>query len=287
MLLKWGYNNQKKRLWLELLEERERGYFAYIPRASPWPFLTSEALSGLLLSTVSWLHYYVYGLVFTLTWLFALCLIISFWFKDLIIEGQYIGVYMKKNIRSIRLGFGLFLISEAMFFFALFWSYFHFSLNPSVWIGSVWPPYGMETISPFKLPLLNTMILVTSGITLTYTQKIISRNTGNSRYDAIKGFLLTLFLAVSFILIQRYEFIHAPFSINDSVYGSIFFFITGFHGIHVIAGTVFIFVCFLRFVDHHFYQENALALDLAAWYWHFVDLVWIFVYVIVYWWGGR
>jgi heme/copper-type cytochrome/quinol oxidase subunit 3 len=130
----------------------------------------------------------------------------------------------------------------------------------------MWPPFGMKTISPFKLPLLNTIVLLTSGLTLTYTQKIIIRNEGNSRYDAIRGFLMTLFLALCFLFIQYYEFVNAPFSINDSVYGSIFFLITGTHGLHVIAGTGFIFVMFLRFIDRHFYQENALALDLAAWY---------------------
>lgn len=124
----------------------------------------------------------------------------------------------------------------------------------------------METIYAFGLPLLNTIILVTSGFTLTYVQKTIINNAKDARLNAINGFILTLFLAVYFVLVQRYEFIHAPFSINDSVYGSIFFFITGFHGLHVIVGTIFLFVMFLRLVDHHFYVENTLALDCAAWY---------------------
>ena len=124
----------------------------------------------------------------------------------------------------------------------------------------------METIPAFGLPFLNTLILVTSGLTLTYTQKVIIENAENSRENAFKGFVATLGLAVMFLLVQCYEFVHAPFSINDSVYGSIFFLITGFHGIHVIVGTIFLFVMFLRFLDNHFYVENTLALDCAAWY---------------------
>jgi cytochrome c oxidase subunit 3 len=217
----------------------------------------------------------------------VLSLVASFWFKDLIIEAQYMGVYMLQNNRNLRLGFVLFLLSEVMFFFSLFWAYFHFSLIPSVWIGSVWPPYGMETIPAFGLPFLNTIILVTSGFTLTYTQKTIIENARGAREGAIRGFLVTLLLAVFFLAVQCYEFVHAPFSINDSVYGSIFFIITGFHGLHVIVGTIFLFVMFLRFYDNHFYVENTLALDCAAWYWHFVDVVWIFVFFVVYWWGGK
>lgn len=122
----------------------------------------------------------------------------------------------------------------------------------------------MKTIAASGLPLLNTIILITSGLTLSYVQKVIILDNGNSRFEAIRGMLMTLGLAIFFLIVQRYEFIHAPFSINDSVYGSIFFFITGFHGLHVIAGTIFLFVVFLRIVDHHFYKENTLALDLAA-----------------------
>jgi heme/copper-type cytochrome/quinol oxidase subunit 3 len=122
----------------------------------------------------------------------------------------------------------------------------------------------METIPAFGLPFLNTLILLTSGFTLTYTQKVIIENGPEARRNAIVGFLLTLSLAIMFLAVQRYEFVHAPFSINDSVYGSIFFFITGFHGLHVIIGTIFLFIVFLRFVDNHFYVENTLALDCAA-----------------------
>jgi heme/copper-type cytochrome/quinol oxidase subunit 3 len=122
----------------------------------------------------------------------------------------------------------------------------------------------METIPAFGLPFLNTLILLTSGFTLTYVQKVIIENKYGAKDRAINGFLATLGLALYFLAVQYYEFVHAPFSINDSVYGSIFFLITGFHGIHVIIGTIFIFVVFVRFCDNHFYVENTLALDCAA-----------------------
>jgi heme/copper-type cytochrome/quinol oxidase subunit 3 len=153
----------------------------------------------------------------------------------------------------------------------------------------MWPPYGFKTVSPFGLPLLNTIILVSSGITLTHAQKAMAAHRPNEggREEALYGMHLTLLFAVMFILVQWYEFRHCWFSINDSVYGSIFFFITGFHGIHVIIGTVFLFVVYLRILDYHFFREEQTAVDLAAWYWHFVDVVWIFVYLIVYCWGGK
>jgi len=137
----------------------------------------------------------------------------------------------------------------------------------------MWPPYGMKTISWYGLPLLNTLILISSGFTLTYAQKAIISGMHRSRFFALLGFHRTLGFALAFILVQWYEFRNAPFSINDSVYGSIFFLITGFHGLHVIAGTIFLVVMYYRFVHYNFYKEEQLALDCAAWYWHFVDLV--------------
>jgi cytochrome c oxidase subunit 3 len=203
----------------------------------------------------------------------VLALVLSFWFKDLIIEGQYMGVFMLQNNEELRLGFALFIVSEVMFFFSFFWSFLHYSLTPSVWIGSVWPPYDMETIPAFGLPFLNTVILLTSGFTLTYAQKVIIENGPMARAHATAGLSATIALALLFLAVQYYEFVHAPFSINDSVYGSIFFLITGFHGLHVIIGTIFLIIVLMRFVDNHFYVENTLALDCAAWYWHFVDVV--------------
>lgn len=273
--------------YFSLLLTRRKINSSFIPAASPWPFLTAQTLFCFLFNIVLWFHYYLYSVEKVLFSAACLSFIVSFWIKDIIIESQYLGAYTLQNNKELRSGFVFFLISEIMFFFSLFWAFFHFSLVPSVWIGCVWPPYGIETIPAFGLPFLNTIILVSSGFTLTYVQKVIIENKKDARRNANLGFLITLFLAGLFLFVQYYEFTHAPFSINDSVYGSIFFFITGFHGIHVIIGTIFILVVFLRFYDNHFYVENTLALDCAAWYWHFVDVVWLFVFFVVYWWGGN
>lgn len=273
--------------YLDILLARKLRSPAFIPRSSPWPFLTAHTLTFVVLNFVTWMHYFINSIFGLFLSIVVFCLTISFWFKDTIFEGQYMGVYTQLNQRCIRDGFKLFLVSEAMFFFALFWSYFHYSLCPSVWIGNMWPPYGMKSIVWWQLPMLNTLILVSSGFTLTYAQKAIASKMDGSRYFAILGFHRTLGYAAAFLFVQWYEFTHAPFSINDSVYGSIFFLITGFHGLHVIVGTIFILVCYLRLVAHHFYVEEQLALDCAAWYWHFVDAVWILVFFIVYIWGGH
>lgn len=278
-----------KKDFLSILNSRRRKNSTFVAAASPWPILMATAIASTFVAMALWLHYYKYALFFLYAEVVIFILVLSFWFKDLIIEAQYAGLYQIKTRKALRLGFLIFLASEAMFFFALFWAYFHFSLNPSVWIGATWPPYGFKTIPVVGLPLLNTIILVTSGVTLTYAQKALAahRKHEGGRSAAIYGMQLTLGLAVMFIMVQWYEFAHCWFSINDSVYGSIFFFITGFHGIHVIIGTIFLSVMYVRILNYHFFREEQTALDMAAWYWHFVDVVWILVFLVVYCWGGK
>jgi cytochrome c oxidase subunit 3 len=187
--------------------------------------------------------------------------------------------------KNLRTGMVLFIVSEIMFFFSLFWAFFHYSLTPSVWIGSVWPPFGIKAISPWGIPLLNTIILVSSGVTLTFAHRALCF--GKNKSDVIYGLLLTIILGLFFIMLQYYEFRNAPFNINDSVYGSIFFMITGFHGLHVIIGTIFLIVNLCRVTLNHFFIETHLGFEFGAWYWHFVDAVWIVVYLTIYCWGGN
>jgi len=168
-----------------------------------------------------------------------------------------------------------------MFFFAFFWAFFHSSLAPSVEIGSIWPPLGIEPFNPWGIPLLNTCILLLSGVTITYTHHALCL--GNARY-LIDGFLFTILLAICFTFFQAYEYLNAPFNISDSVYGSTFYMATGFHGLHVIIGTLFICVCFARYT--HFTREHHVGFEAAAWYWHFVDVVWLFLFISIYWWGS-
>ena len=164
-------------------------------------------------------------------------------------EATFFGFHTKKVVDNIRLGVILFITSEVMFFFSVFWAYFHSSLAPTPEIGCVWPPKGFPVLNPYGIPLLNTVILILSGCTITIAHHAL---VNVSREETIKGFIYTLALALAFTSFQFKEYVDAPFDISDGIYGSVFFFSTGFHGIHVIIGTIFISVCFFRYVDHHF-----------------------------------
>ena len=178
----------------------------------------------------------------------------------------------------------LFIVSEVMFFFGFFWAFFHSSLSPVPEIGSLWPPMGIDTISAWGVPLLNTIILLSSGITITWAHHAI---VCGHRKNAISGLLLTIILALLFTMLQGFEYIDANFTISDSIYGSTFYLATGFHGFHVIIGTIFIIISTIRLINHHFTKEHHFGFEAAAWYWHFVDVVWLFLFVVIYWWGGK
>lgn len=164
----------------------------------------------------------------------------------------------------------LFIFSEVMLFVSFFWAFFHASLNPTPQIGAVWPPKGIETISPWLIPLLNTMLLLTSGASLTWAHSALL---GGYRLETIISLLLTLVLAFTFTGFQAYEYVNAPFSISDGIYGTTFYTLTGLHGLHVIIGSLFLAVCLYRIVAHHFTTQVHVGFEAAAWYWHFVDVV--------------
>jgi cytochrome c oxidase subunit 3 len=206
------------------------------------------------------------------------------WWRDVIIEGTFEGHHTQAVQKGLRLGVILFIASEVMFFFSFFWAFFHSSLAPTPEIGSVWPPLGIETIDAWGIPLLNTIILLTSGATITWAHHAIIVG---SRQNILYSLILTISLAIFFTFIQAFEYIESSFTISDSVYGTTFFLLTGFHGIHVIVGTIFIIVGTFRTIKHHFTKQNHFGFEAAAWYWHFVDVVWLFLFIVVYWWGGQ
>jgi len=156
-------------------------------------------------------------------------------------------------------------------------------LAPTVEIGCSWPPFGLQTVDAFGVPLLNTVILLTSGATLTWAHHAIVEG---DRKGGITGLATTIGLAVVFTGLQVMEYIEAPFTLSDGIYGSTFYLATGFHGFHVFVGTVFLTVCLFRHLNYHFTKEHHLGFEFAAWYWHFVDVVWLFLFVAVYWWGN-
>lgn len=272
----------------------------HLVKPSPWPFLLAFSLCLCLIFTVLWLHEYNTSNCAFLKFLpfgffFFFFSFIS-WLWDVVIEATFEGRHTFAVQKGLRMGFILFIVSEIMFFFGFFWAFFHSSVSPAIWIGAVWPPLGIQTINPWALPLLNTAILLSSGVTVTWAHKAIatkrvaatSTNTNayNARAEVIKGLAATIALGLFFTSIQLFEYKHAGFSINDGIYGSVFYLLTGFHGFHVLVGTIFLLICLLRHLAYHFTRDHHLGLEMAIWYWHFVDIVWIFLFIFVYVWGA-
>jgi cytochrome c oxidase subunit 3 len=205
------------------------------------------------------------------------------WWRDIVREATYEGHHTSFVQLGLRYGMILFIVSEVMFFLAFFWGFFHSSLAPTVDIGAVWPPKGIDVINPWEVPFLNTLILLSSGAAVTWAHHAI---VAGYRQQAIYGLIATVALAVVFTALQAYEYLEAPFTISDGIYGSTFYLATGFHGFHVFIGTVFLIVCLVRLVKFHFTRTHHFGFEAAAWYWHFVDVVWLFLFVTIYWWGG-
>ena len=205
------------------------------------------------------------------------------WWRDVIREAEHEGHHTKSVQVGLRYGMALFIASEVMFFSAFFWAYFDASLFPKAATGFQWPPEGIITFDPFDLPLMNTLILLLSGCTVTWAHHALLH--GN-RKDFILGLWCTVLLGAFFTCIQAYEYGHAAFGFREGIYPSTFFMATGFHGFHVLVGTVFLAVCLFRAINGHFKEDHHFGFEAAAWYWHFVDVVWLFLFVCVYVWGG-
>jgi len=251
--------------------------------SSPWPIMTSISLLSFVMVFVMYFHMFKFVNFVLLPVILILCLNIFRWFSDIVVESTYEGQHTFKVQQGIRLGMCLFIISEVMFFFSFFWGYFHCSLAPSISIGYVWPPINIISLDAWGLPLLNTIILLSSGITITCVHKAILIG---ERPFVINSLIWTIFYGIVFSVIQGYEYQVSPFSINDSVFGSLFFMLTGFHGFHVFVGTIFLIVCLYRQINYHFIRKQHIGLECCIWYWHFVDVVWVLLFVIVYIWGG-
>ena len=250
---------------------------------SPWPFITAMCAFFVTFGGVMFMQAYSIGYAFFVYGFELLCLAVAAWWQDVIVEGTFEGNHTKKVKKGLMLGMLLFIVSEVMFFFAFFFAFFYVSLNPSYAIGGVWPPFLFETLDAFGVPFLNTVILLTSGATITVAHEAII---GGFKHHAAEALLATLFLAIIFTGLQYLEYKTSAFTISDSVYGSTFFMATGFHGFHVIIGTLFIGVSFWRLGENHFTVEHHCGFEAAAWYWHFVDVVWLFLFVSIYWWGS-
>lgn len=245
---------------------------------SPWPILTSLSVINNLLITINWFNKINYIYIITIP-----CTLICIyqWWRDVIRESTFQGFHTFIVYKGLRIGIILFITSEVLFFFSFFWAFYHSSLSPSIEIGQCWPPLGIIPFNPYDIPLINTIILISSGISITWCHhSIINKNFPERKCSL----LITILLGLYFTALQGFEYFESSFSIADSVYGSTFFIATGFHGLHVIIGTSFLFICLLRIHNLHFSPYHHFGFEAAAWYWHFVDVVWLFLYISIYWW---
>ncbi len=259
----------------------------HILNPSIWPLLGSVAGFIMLFGAVMWMSkdspwMFLIGFVGVLYVMFG-------WWSETVAENQ-VGDHTPVVLIGLRYGFILFIMSEIMFFFAWFWSFFKHAMYPmhpdglSPAIDGVWPPVGIETFDPWHLPLINTLILLCSGAAATWAHHALVHE--DNRKDVKSGLILAIGLGLIFTVFQAYEYGHAAFGFGGNIYGANFFMATGFHGFHVIVGTIFLFICLLRVYRGHFTPTNHLGFEAAAWYWHFVDVVWLFLFVAVYVWGG-
>ncbi|MBI1238905.1 MAG: cytochrome c oxidase subunit 3 [Alphaproteobacteria bacterium] len=270
---------------------------------SPWPIVGSVGAFTMAIGGILWLNseYGDFGGFAGQPWVFygGLALVLYTmigWWRDVVRESVELGDHTPVVKLHLRYGMLLFIASEVMFFVAWFWAYFNASLFPQDVGLSGWPPEGIVTFDPWHLPLINTLILLTSGTTVTWAHHAIQ--TGD-RQGAVRGLLVTVMLGVCFTALQVYEYSHAAFTFGmnpalmnadgadpSAIYGSTFFMATGFHGFHVVVGTIFLAVCLFRAIAGHFTPERHFGFEAAAWYWHFVDVVWLFLFACIYVWGA-
>ncbi|MBW0143774.1 cytochrome c oxidase subunit 3 [Sphingomicrobium clamense] len=255
---------------------------------SPWPLIGSLSAVALTGGGVMWMNDYAGGSFVFLLGLMGVLATMFLWWRDVIAEA-HAGDHTPVVQLHLRYGMILFIASEVMFFVAWFWAFFDAALFPSSVeaIGGTYPPAGQEVIDPFGYPLLNTLILLCSGTTITWAHHSLIH--GN-RDGLKKGLLATIVLGLIFTAIQAYEYAHAPFAFSNinggNIYTATFYMATGFHGFHVIVGTIFLVICYLRAQKGHFTPKQHFGFEAAAWYWHFVDVVWLFLFVAVYVWGS-
>nr|YP_011017709.1 cytochrome c oxidase subunit 3 [Griffithsia okiensis]WQF69532.1 cytochrome c oxidase subunit 3 [Griffithsia okiensis] len=250
---------------------------------SPWPFVAAIAAFSSTIGAVLYFHVFKFGKIILLISLIALFLTMFIWWRDVTRESVFEGNHSGMVQKGLRFGILLFITSEILFFFAFFWAFFNSSLSPAIEIGSIWPPKGIYVLNPWNIPFLNTLILLLSGCTVTWSHHSI---VSNLRNQALISLLLTIILAIIFTALQLYEYKVADFCLSDGIYGSTFFMATGFHGFHVLIGTISLIVCSVRLFNFQLTREHHFGFESSAWYWHFVDVVWLFLFVSIYWWGG-
>nr|AAS00834.1 cytochrome c oxidase subunit 3 [Armillifer armillatus] len=247
---------------------------------SPWPITISMSLLSTTLSMIIWMHQtnphpIMYSLMLT-------TLTIYLWTKDMSRESSILGFLTIPMLTNLQISMILFITSEVLFFSAFFWMLFHTSLSPNTFLGLHWPPLGIKSFSPTEIPLLNTLILLSSGASVTWSHHSLL----NKNYSQfLLSLSLTIILGTYFTSLQLLEYNLAPFTLSESIFSSMFFLATGFHGFHVILGSLLLTLSLTRFSLLLMTAEHHFSFEASAWYWHFVDAIWLFLYLSIYWWS--
>lgn len=249
---------------------------------SPWPIFFTFSVSGALFNLVMLFNNYINDSYIFILNIITLLYCGLLWGKDIIAEATYLGHHTAKVSRGISIGYLIFLATEFLTFFAVFWAYFHSALSPTVELGELWPPLGITAIQATDLPLLNTLILLASGATITYSHHGLI---GKSWSASVYGLLFTIILGILFIICQYIEYTLCTYTIADSVYGTVFFALTGLHGFHLFLGVFFLILSFYRLYTLQMTTTHHTGYSTTILLWHFLDVMWLFVYIVCYYWG--
>ena len=276
-----------------MAETHAKNHQYHLVDPSPWPVVGATGAFIMAIGAINWMHS-IWPIWVMLAGTVVVLYTMFMWWRDVIRESHR-GDHTAVVQLHLRYGMLLFIASEVMFFVAWFWAFFDAALFPGSAIqearaqvtGGEWPPKGIVPFDPWHLPLFNTLILLTSGTTVTWAHHSLLHN---DRRGLVWGLAATVVLGLLFTSVQAYEYGHAAFAFSrehgGNIYGSTFFMATGFHGFHVIVGTIFLIVCLIRAMQGQFTPQKHFGFEAAAWYWHFVDVVWLFLFSCIYVWGG-
>lgn len=253
----------------------------FILTLRPWPILISLNIFNIIISNIILINYKI-NIWFYINLILILSISLTWW-RDIIRERTFIGNHNFYIINLIKLRIILFIISEIFLFISFFWNFLHNSLSPSIELGLNWPPKNIKFFNPLLIPLLNTIILLTSRFTITLTHFYFLNNNKKITFIFINS---TIILSIYFLILQIIEYKQATFTFSDSIFGSSFYIATGFHGLHVIIGTLFLITNLIRFYKIEISFIHHIRFEISAWYWHFIDIIWLFLYITFYWWNN-
>jgi len=276
-------NNNNNTINNLLVKKKWPKHLFHILEPSLWPFFIGFGLFFFVTGLAFLIHHIISSYYIILVGLLILSITAVFWFIDISREAIISGYHSRIVRKGLKIGFLFFIASEIMLFFGFFWAFFHSAFSPSTDLGTIWPPNGLMIIKVFDYPFFNTFILIISGFSVTWAHRGLSL--GSFKY-AIDGLIITIILGFIFIYLQGLEYYESTFNLEDGIYSSTFFLLTGLHGMHVIVGVVFLFFCFISLLYNHFLSNHYLRFVFAVWYWHFVDIVWIILFLTIYCWGS-